>query len=414
MSVGDDVGVDVGVGALARAGLDALLAEEVGAARERERTLFHDAARGCPGIVLVGAGGLGRRTLAGLRAAGVEPLGFIDSAPSSWGTSRDGLAVLPAPVAARRWPEAVYVVTIWGAGSPHRFAHARQRLAALGVASVLPVAVLLWAYAEQMLPFYALDLPSRVLPARAEVARAYELLSDDLSRAEYVSQVTFRLHGDPGVLAPAVTGPQYFPADLFGPRGDEVFIDCGAFDGDTLRAFLTWCGGAFARYLALEPDPANAAALAAAVSALDPRTRDRVAVAALAAADHDGEVRFAAGGGLSAHLGTGGGGPDGGEGDLVVPCARLDTLAGARGMTFVKMDIEGAEPAALAGAAASVRRAAPLMAVAAYHAQDHLWRVPLMLADLLPGHLLHLRPHCEEGWDTVCYAVPPDRVPPPR
>ena len=37
-----------------------------------------------------------------------------------------------------------------------------------------------------------------------------------------------------------------FPS-LFGLRNDEVFVDCGAFDGDTLRIFLNQSGGRFAK-----------------------------------------------------------------------------------------------------------------------------------------------------------------------
>jgi hypothetical protein len=38
-----------------------------------------------------------------------------------------------------------------------------------------------------------------------------------------------------------------------------------------------------------------------------------------------------------------------------------------------------------------------------------LWKVPLRIHDLLPaGHLL-LRPHCADGFDLVCYAIPPGR-----
>jgi len=50
--------------------------------------------------------------------------------------------------------------------------------------------------------------------------------------------------------------------------------------------------------------------------------------------------------------------------------------------------------------------AAPIVAVCVYHRQDHLWRIPLMLRELSDEYEFFLRPHNEEGWDLVCYAVP--------
>jgi FlaA1/EpsC-like NDP-sugar epimerase len=73
--------------------LDALLSREPAEAREDERHAFDRAADG-RAIVLMGAGGLGRRALAGLRRRGVVPIAFADNAPSRHGTRIDGVPVL--------------------------------------------------------------------------------------------------------------------------------------------------------------------------------------------------------------------------------------------------------------------------------------------------------------------------------
>lgn len=71
------------------------------------------------------------------------------------------------------------------------------------------------------------------------------------------------------------------------------------------------------------------------------------------------------------------------------------------------MDIEGSELDALVGAQELIRRANPILAVCAYHRQDHLWRVPLLIHSISDQYRFFLRPHGSEGWDLVCYAVPP-------
>ena len=50
-----------------------------------------------------------------------------------------------------------------------------------------------------------------------------------------------------------------------------------------------------------------------------------------------------------------------------------------------------------------------MLAICVYHKQDHLWRIPLLLREW-HEYAFFLRPHNEEGWDLVCYAVPRARL----
>ena len=92
-----------------------------------------------------------------------------------------------------------------------------------------------------------------------------------------------------------------------------------------------------------------------------------------------------------------------------VETVSLDEVIQAEPVTFIKMDIEGAEHEALVGATRLLREQAPLLAISAYHLQSDLWELPELVATLLPDHLLYLRPHRYDSFDCVLYAVPPDR-----
>jgi hypothetical protein len=97
----------------------------------------------------------------------------------------------------------------------------------------------------------------------------------------------------------------------------------------------------------------------------------------------------------------------------MVQAAPLDELLAGRGVTYLKMDIEGAEPDALQGAAATVRRERAILAVCAYHAQDHLWRLPLAVAGLVgDGYRYSYRRYEPDCWELVLYAVPEGRSAP--
>ena len=72
-----------------------------------------------------------------------------------------------------------------------------------------------------------------------EFARHYALMADDASRREYLAQMRFRLLGDFDVTA----GCRFRVTPILGRNSsvsarDEMLIDCGAFDGDTLDLFL--------------------------------------------------------------------------------------------------------------------------------------------------------------------------------
>ena len=83
---------------------------------------------------------------------------------------------------------------------------------------------------------------------------------------EFVRQTRWRLSGDFADLADPAPD-QYFPADLLTLRPGEVFVDCGAFDGDTLREVAARCPE-FGSVDAFEPDAGNFAILQRRVATL--------------------------------------------------------------------------------------------------------------------------------------------------
>ncbi len=220
--------------------LQELLSEDISSAINREQTAFDKfASPFSKKLVLFGAGGLGRKTLAGLRKVGIEPLSFVDNNVSLWGHKVDGIEVLDPKLAAQRYADhATFVVCIWRAGGGHRLNHTRQQLIELGCTRVVSFALLFWKYPDIFLPYYAIDLPHQLLPHAEEITRTLTLWNDEPSRREYLAQVRWRLQMDFDGLPSPVAHEQYFPEDLFRLSKNEVFVDCGAYDGDLLRAFF--------------------------------------------------------------------------------------------------------------------------------------------------------------------------------
>jgi FkbM family methyltransferase len=384
--------------------LDSLLCESREAALNRESSAFDDTTGSKPRpIVLFGAGGLGRRTLKGLREAGIEPIAFADNGQAQWGRKIEGVDVLAPEEAARRFgKDAVFVVTIWRAGGPHRFDKTEAQLRALGCDCVVHAVILFWKYPAVFLDFYSLGLPHRVLEHRNAVLRIFRALADDDSKREYVSQIRWRLRADFAGLSSPVKQEQYFPEDVFVLGNNETFIDCGAFDGDSIEAFVRRKNSSFNQIVALEPDPINFNKMTERVAGYASDVQRKIRLEKVGAANFHGTLRFDGDGSLSSSANP--------EGTLEIQCVKLDELLEGTKPTYLKMDIEGAEPDALRGAARTIDTHRPILAVSAYHKQDHLWSIPSLLLDLHSDYQLYIRPHNEECWDTVCYAVPSSRL----
>src|SRR5262245_5021241 len=139
--------------------LKALLAEDLAAAQERRLSHYDRMTQPHGGrILLFGAGGLGRRTLAGLRAVGIEPLAFIDTYKA--GGVVDGVKVIGPDEAASLYGEsAAFVVTIWRAGRGPLFQDIRSQLTRLGCQRVVSFLSLYWKHPEVFLPYFGLDVP---------------------------------------------------------------------------------------------------------------------------------------------------------------------------------------------------------------------------------------------------------------
>ena len=380
-----------------------LLVEGRAGAVKREESAFDAAAEGrTDSLVLFGAGNLGRKTLAGLRTIGIEPLAFTDSNPRLWDNPVEGLVVLPPAEAARLYgTTSTFVITIWTGEGYDRMGSRVRQLHSLGCRRVIPFTLLFWKFAELFLPHYAVDLPHKVHDQGEDTLRACELWSDDASRFEYLAQLRWRLLSDFDTLPDPVRETTYFPRDLFTLNEREVFIDCGAYDGDTIRSFLERPNGPSGRIFAFEADPNNFARLESTVAMLPQQVS--IEVNNQAVGSSNGSVLFCASGNEASYVSPI-------SGDIRVDCVALDQALEGVDPTYIKMDIEGAELDALAGSAQLVKRCSPVLAICCYHRQDHLWKIPLLIQSLNPDYRFYLRPHLLEGWDLVCYAVPADRI----
>lgn len=312
---------------------------------------------------------------------------FCDNNPALWGTVCEGIPVESPAAAVGRYPQATFVIAIWHPSRTEGMMDRVKQLRTLGASHIVPFPVLFADYGDVLLPHGFWERPNYYVEHDEDIRRARALL-DGEGREEFDRQLRLRAGDVSGqVLNPGV---QYFPPLPLGR--DEVFIDCGAFDGDTIAEFRRATDDHFERIVAFEPDPVNFAGLKAAING-DPR----ITLKPYATGLRRETVRFATGG-TSSKISS--------DGSCEVQIVTLDEALDGIAPTCMKFDIEGSEPDTLRGGRKTIARYRPKMAVCLYHCPDHLWSIPLLLDEILPNSRFTLRTYCADGYDCVCYCIP--------
>jgi len=92
-----------------------------------------------------------------------------------------------------------------------------------------------------------------------------------------------------------------------------------------------------------------------------------------------------------------------------VDAISIDEFAQENGISrvdFIKLDVEGSELRVLRGAAETLIRHRPQVAVSIYHTKEDLFEIPLFLKSLLKRYRYKLGHYSSAFWDTVLYALP--------
>lgn len=189
----------------------------------------------------------------------------------------------------------------------------------------------------------------------------------------------------------AYPGVQYFDLPELNLR-NEYFVDAGALDGETSKYFLTHFENGHT--YTLEPNPKQ-------LDIIRERLRPypQAEIFPFGVYDQNTVMRFEtryAQKGSSKLLESG---------ELEVEVRRLDDLLEGRKVTFLKMDIEGSELAALRGAERIIREQRPKLAICVYHKPEDIWEIPSFILGCHPDYKLYLRHYSMGSTETILYAI---------
>lgn len=74
-------------------------------------------------------------------------------------------------------------------------------------------------------------------------------------------------------------------------------------------------------------------------------------------------------------------------------------------VTFIKMDVEGAELKALKGAKETIQKDRPKLAISLYHKPEDMTEIPLYIRELVSDYKLYIRHYSNRQNETVLYAI---------
>ena len=238
-----------------------------------------------------------------------------------------------------------------------------------------------------------------------QVLEAYSLLADSMSQKVFCELLHFTVDAPYKEMTLCPAAEQYMPSELYAPIKNECIVDCGAFDGDTMRMFLSAIG-TWQSYTAIDADPYNIEKVKASIQHDIPERLRAVTQAVHAAVSNgSGTVSFHAGNRTASHISEEETAKDTA---ISVPVVKLDDIINGP-VTLIKMDVEGFELRALQGAEGLILTNQPLLTICGYHCQADLWEIPQHIKKLLPNHSIYLRNYVGLI-EYVFYAVPPDRV----
>lgn len=332
-----------------------------------------------------GAGEVGRAAAHIVARAGGR-CAFVDRDADKWGT-HIGDALCISPEELRAVPDPLVLIAV----GLHGKAVAAQ-LGEMGIRRVIDMEhISMSAMYEDLC-----DADPETVAERA--GACFDLLADDASRDVLLTRLRGFFDFIPGFgkyryYDDIYRGDQYFQDDLIHFNEESVLVDCGAYTGDTLADFLRR-GYPFHKYIAYELSRRNYEILAENMRVHGGGTGELVAYNCGVGARHE-KIFYSDVVSASAITETGI------PGEIV---RMSDHLKDER-VTFIKMDIEGAERDALTGAAELIRRCRPDLAICVYHSISDLWEIPLMIHDIEPSYRLYMRHHTPLIYETVCYAV---------
>ncbi len=224
-----------------------------------------------------------------------------------------------------------------------------------------------------------------------EINLAYNLMADDTSKKIFKCYIEFLYGGRLETLKSITTPEDEAFKNILKLAEKEVYVDIGAYRGDTVDTFLSYTKGNYNHIICAEPDTKTFRKLTDHCADLENFEAHNVAVTHV-----DGEIGFTDAHGRQSAVG----------GSVMQKSVTLRTLCSDKVPTYIKIDAEGCENEIISASGDIFTIFKPKLNVATYHKCEDIFTLPILLKNLNPDYKIHLRHHPYiPAWDTLFYCV---------
>lgn len=237
--------------------------------------------------------------------------------------------------------------------------------------------------------FFSLEYCERY---ERQIMQVYEMLGDDLSRKTFSDIINFKISGKINYLNSCTMPKDEVYEKIITPTESEIYVDLGAYRGDTIEELMSFTKGKYNKIFAVEPDAKNCAKLLKATDKME-----NVTVLNAAAWSSDTTLTFASKAGRQSSVSKTG---------KDIPARSVDSILEGKECTIIKMDVEGAEKEAIKGSECTISKFKPKLMISLYHRNEDIFSLPLMIKDINPEYKFFIRHQLYiPAWETNLYCI---------
>lgn len=228
-----------------------------------------------------------------------------------------------------------------------------------------------------------------------KIDRVYTMLADDMSRKVYSDVINFKISGKIEYLNSCTTEKSEVYSKLIKLSDNEVYVDLGAYNGDTALEFIEATDAKYKSIYAFEPNPRNFRKMKKNIGEIiDLDECNNIHLINAGAYSKTTAVGFTKGEGRMTMISD--------KADNTVECYAVDDVVDEQA-TLIKLDVEGAEKDVILGAKKQISGKARLIC-SLYHRNEDMFDLPLLINSINPDLKLYIRHQLYiPAWETNLY-----------
>ncbi len=367
--------------------------------------------KGYQEVIIFGAGDSGSWAYGLLKRHGLKIKAFCDNCKKLWGRVKHGISIESFDNAVKKYPQAaICIASMWAEEILEQIRGCSPDLICKTFNILTSMA---WETSEKC---YESSEPEYIRDNQEKFEQLSRVLADEASKITLEGILNYRLTRNIGYLERIRSkGQKYLdhtviPAPLLERASTGTIIDGGAFDGDSVEAFIHFLGKD-EKALHIHCYEANRENIARLRQKLDSFAPHKIEIHESALWNSSGGKLYFEGQGEAGRItGEFSGRPN--DVQINMELETNGVIAEKIDDTFyhdlrlIKLDIEGAERYALQGAKNTIERNRPVLAICAYHLQDDILVLSDFIRSALTGYKLYLRHYLLSAGDTILYGIP--------